>query len=125
MLPETGWLVSCIGNQSSAMILSSGLDIDLEGSLLTDSRLPFSDLIINSSVDKDVNLILDISSNIRGDNAINISVPNLIPSNSSVNIDIDLDEINDGAWRVFWISQDSDSLTLHFVSKCPIGGCIN
>jgi hypothetical protein len=42
-----------------------------------------------------------------------------------VNIDIDLDEINDGAWRVFWISQDSDSLTLHFVSKCPIGGCIN
>ena len=72
-----------------------------------------------------INLILDISSNIRGDNAINISVPNLIPSNSSVNIDIDLDEINDGAWRVFWISQDSDSLTLHFVSKCPIGGCIN
>jgi hypothetical protein len=125
LLPETGWLVNCIGNQSSAMILSSGLDIDLEGSLLTDSRLPFSDLIINSRVDKDVNLILDISSNIRGDNAINISVPNLIPSNSSVNIDIDLDEINDGAWRVFWISQDSDSLTLHFVSKCPIGGCIN
>ncbi len=125
LLPETGWLVNCKANESIAMILKPGFDIDIDDSLLNDSRLPLSDFIINSRSEQNISLVLDISSNIRSDDALNISVPNTILSNSSVNININLDEISDGAWRVFWISQDSDSLILHFVSKCPIGGCLN
>ncbi|MDA7555245.1 hypothetical protein OAR96_00190 [Euryarchaeota archaeon] len=125
LLPETGWLVNCKGNESIAMILKPGFDIDIDDLLLNDSRLPLSDFIINSRSEQNISLVLDISSNIRSDDALNISVPNTILSNSSVNININLDEISDGAWRVFWISQDSDSLILHFVSKCPIGGCLN
>ena len=125
LLPETGWLVNCKENESIAMILKPGFDIDIDDSLLNDSRLPLSDFIINSRSEQNISLVLDISSNIRSDDALNISVPNTILSNSSVNININLDEISDGAWRVFWISQDSDSLILHFVSKCPIGGCLN
>ena len=125
LLPETGWLVNCKGNESIAMILKPGFDIDIDDLLLNDSRLPLSDFIINSRSGQNISLVLDISSNIRSDDALNISVPNTILSNSSVNININLDEISDGAWRVFWISQDSDSLILHFVSKCPIGGCLN
>ena len=125
LLPETGWLVNCKGNESIAMILKPGFDIDIDDLLLNDSRLPLSDFIINSRSEQNISLVLDISSNIRSDDALNISVPNTILSNSSVNIDINLDEISDGAWRVFWISQNSDSLILHFVSKCPIGGCLN
>ena len=125
LLPETGWLVNCKENESIAMILKPGFDIDIDDLLLNDSRLPLSDFIINSRSEQNISLVLDISSNIRSDDALNISVPNTILSNSSVNIDINLDEISDGAWRVFWISQDSDSLILHFVSKCPIGGCLN
>ena len=107
------------------MILKSGFDIDLDHSLLNDSKLPLSDFVINSRSEQNITLVLDISSNIRNDDALNISVPNYILSNSSVNININLDDIGDGAWRVFWISQNSDSLILHFVSKCPIGGCLN
>ena len=125
LLPETGWLVNCKENESIAMILKPGFDIDIDDLLLNDSRLPLSDFIINSRSEQNISLVLDISSNIRSDDALNISVPNTILSNSSVNININLDEISDGAWRVFWISQDSDSLILHFVSKCPIGGCLN
>ena len=125
LIPETGWLVNCKGNESIAMILKPGFDIDVDDLLLNDSRLPLSDFIINSRSEQNISLVLDISSNIRSDDALNISVPNTILSNSSVNININLDEISDGAWRVFWISQDSDSLILHFVSKCPIGGCLN
>lgn len=125
LLPETGWLVNCKGNESIAMILKPGFDIDIDDLLLNDSRLPLSDFIINSRSEQNISLVLDISSNIRSDDALNISVPNTILSNSSVNININLDEISDGAWRVFWISQNSDSLILHFVSKCPIGGCLN
>ena len=125
LLPETGWLVNCKENESIAMILKPGFDIDIDDLLLNDSRLPLSDFIINSRSEQNISLVLDISSNIRSDDALNISVPNTILSNSSVNIDINLDEISDGAWRVFWISQNSDSLILHFVSKCPIGGCLN
>ena len=125
LLPETGWLVNCKGNESIAMILKPGFDIDIDDLLLNDSRLPLSDFNINSRSEQNISLVLDISSNIRSDDALNISVPNTILSNSSVNININLDEISDGAWRVFWISQDSDSLILHFVSKCPIGGCLN
>ena len=125
LLPETGWLVNCKENESIAMILKPGFDIDIDDLLLNDSRLPLSDFIINSRSEQNISLVLDISSNIRSDDALNISVPNTILSNSSVNININLDEISDGAWRVFWISQNSDSLILHFVSKCPIGGCLN
>jgi hypothetical protein len=125
LIPETGWLVNCKENESIAMILKPGFDIDVDDLLLNDSRLPLSDFIINSRSEQNISLVLDISSNIRSDDALNISVPNTILSNSSVNININLDEISDGAWRVFWISQDSDSLILHFVSKCPIGGCLN
>ena len=125
LLPENGWLVNCKENESIAMILKPGFDIDIDDLLLNDSRLPLSDFIINSRSEQNISLVLDISSNIRSDDALNISVPNTILSNSSVNININLDEISDGAWRVFWISQDSDSLILHFVSKCPIGGCLN
>ena len=125
LLPETGWLVNCLENESIAMILKSGFDIDLDHSLLNDSKLPLSDFVINSRSEQNITLVLDISSNIRNDDALNISVPNYILSNSSVNININLDDIGDGAWRVFWISQNSDSLILHFVSKCPIGGCLN
>lgn len=125
LLPETGWLVNCKENESIAMILKPGFDIDIDDLLLNDSRLPLSDFIINSRSEQNISLVLDISSNIRNDDALNISVPNTILSNSSVNININLDEISDGSWRVFWISQDSDSLILHFVSKCPIGGCLN
>ena len=125
LLPETGWLVNCKENESIAMILKPGFDIDIDDLILNDSRLPLSDFIINSRSEQNISLLLDISSNIRSDDALNISVPNTILSNSSVNININLDEISDGAWRVFWISQDSDSLILHFVSKCPIGGCLN
>jgi hypothetical protein len=125
LIPETGWLVNCKENESIAMILKPGFDIDVDDLLLNDSRLPLSDFIINSRSEQNISLVLDISSNIRSDDALNISVPNTILSNSSVNININLDEISDGAWRVFWISQDSDSLILHFVSKCSIGGCLN
>ena len=38
---------------------------------------------------------------------------------------INLNEIDSEIWKVFWITQDSDSLTLHFVLKCPLGGCNN
>jgi hypothetical protein len=125
LLPESGWLINCQANNSTAMILQSGLDIKLDGSPLTDSALPFSDIIIDSRVEGEVSLILDISSNLRVDDALNISVPNLIAANGSVTIDIDLNGDDDEIWRVFWISQESNSLILHFASKCPIGGCIN
>ncbi len=123
ILPESGWLIHCNQNNSNAMFIVSGLDIDIAGFLLSDSSLPFSDFVINSRADKELNLILDISSNLRSDEALDISFPDSISSNSSVSVDINLNETDEGIWRVFWITQDSDSLTLHFASKCPMGGC--
>jgi hypothetical protein len=125
ILPESGWLIHCNQNNSNAMFLAPGLDIDIEGSLLSDSSLPFSDFVINSRVDKELSLILDISSNLRSDEALEIFFPNSLPSNSSVSVDINLNEGGQDIWRVFWMSQTSDSLTLHFASKCPIEGCID
>jgi hypothetical protein len=124
LLPENGWLVNCNTVNSFSRVIISGLDLDIGGSVLTDSGLSFSDLTINSRVENDITLILDVSSNLRDDDSLNISVPNLILANGSADINIDLND-NTDAWRVFWISQESDSLTLHFVSKCPIGGCLN
>jgi hypothetical protein len=124
LLPEDGWLVNCNTTNSFSRVIISGLDLDIGGSVLNDSGLSFSDLTINSRVENDITLILDVSSNLRDDDSLNISVPNLILANGSADINIDLND-NTDAWRVFWISQESDSLTLHFVSKCPIGGCLN
>jgi hypothetical protein len=92
---------------------------------MNDSKLPFSDLTINSRVDMDLTLTLDISSNLRNDSGLEISLPDLILANDSVDIGINLNEIDSEVWRVFWITQDSESLTLHFALKCPIGGCNN
>jgi hypothetical protein len=116
--------VNCNTTNSFSRVIISGLDLDIGGSVLNDSGLSFSDLTINSRVENDITLILDVSSNLRDDDSLNISVPNLILANGSADINIDLND-NTDAWRVFWISQESDSLTLHFVSKCPIGGCLN
>lgn len=124
LLPEDGWLVNCNTVNSYSRVIRSGLDIEISGSVLTDSSLPFSDLTITSRVDNNITLILDVSSNLRDDDSLDILVPNLILTNGSVEINIDLND-NSDTWRVFWISQESNSLTLHFVSKCPIGGCLN
>ena len=125
LLPETGWIVNCNLVNPTSKVINYGLDLDIDNLTLTDSSLPFSDFTINSRVHNDIDLILDISSNVRDDDSLNILVPNLIPINGSVNVNIDLNDNDTDIWRVFWISQDSDSLTLHFASKCPIGGCLN
>ena len=53
------------------------------------------------------------------------AIPNQIPANGSANISISLNDESNETWRVFWISQESNGLVLNFVSKCPIGGCLN
>jgi len=125
LIPESGWLVNCGAENSKAYYLKSGFDIDIDGLVMNDSKLPFSDLTINSRVDMDLTLTLDISSNLRNDSGLEISLPDLILANDSVDIGINLNEIDSEVWRVFWITQDSESLTLHFALKCPIGGCNN
>ena len=125
LVPESGWIVNCDAENSRAYSLKSGFDIDIDGLMMNDSKLPFSDLTINSREDTDLSLTLDISSNLRNDSGLEISLPDSIPANDSVDIGINLNEIDSEIWKVFWITQDSDSLTLHFVLKCPIGGCNN
>ena len=125
LLPESGWLVNCDINDSRAYYLKSGFDIDIDGLVMNDSKLPFSDFTINSRVDMNLTLNLDISSNLRNDSGLEISLPSSILANDSVDIGINLNEIDSEVWRVFWITQDSDSLTLNFALKCPIGGCNN
>tara|TARA_Y100000996_G_scaffold400434_1_gene370420 strand:+ start:6203 stop:8629 length:2427 start_codon:yes stop_codon:yes gene_type:complete len=125
LIPEEGWLVNCGEGVSRAMILNPGLGISLDGSPLNDSSLPFSDLTLHSQESENLSLTVDIYSNLQSDTSLDISFPNQIPSNGSVDVNISLNDDSDEVWRVFWISQNPNGLVLNFVSKCPIGGCLN
>ena len=125
LVPEEGWLVNCGEGVSRAMMLNPGLGISLDGSPLNDSSLPFSDLTLHSQESENLSLTVDIYSNLQNDASLDISFPNQIPSNGSVDVNISLNDDSDEVWRVFWISQNPNGLVLNFVSKCPIGGCLN
>ena len=120
-----GWLVNCADGASKAVMLNQGLGVSIDGSALNDSSLPFSDFTIHSKESENLSLTVDISTNLQSDNSLNLSIPNQIPANGSANISISLNDESNETWRVFWISQDSNGLILNFVSKCPIGGCLN
>ena len=106
-------------------MLNQGLGVSIDGSALNDSSLPFSDFTIHSKESENLSLTVDISTNLQSDNSLNLSIPNQIPANGSANISISLNDESNETWRVFWISQESNGLVLNFVSKCPIGGCLN
>ena len=120
-----GWLVNCADGFSKAVMLNSGLGIFIDNSALNDSSLPFSNFTINSKESENLSLTVDISTNLQSDNSLDISFPNHIPANGSVEVHISLINESSEVWRVFWISQNTDGLVLNFVSKCPIGGCLN
>ena len=120
-----GWLVNCADGASKAVMLNQGLGVSIDGSALNDSSLPFSDFTIHSKESENLSLTVDISTNLQSDNSLNLSIPNQIPANGSANISISLNDESNETWRVFWISQESNGLVLNFVSKCPIGGCLN
>ena len=117
--------MNCGEGVSRAMMLNPGLGISLDGSPLNDSSLPFSDLTLHSQESENLSLTVDIYSNLQSDASLDISFPNQIPSNGSVDVNISLNDDSDEVWRVFWISQNPNGLVLNFVSKCPIGGCLN
>ena len=120
-----GWLVNCADESSKAVMLNQGLGVSIDGSALNDSSLPFSDFTIYSKESENLSLTVDISTNLQSDNSLNLSIPNQIPANGSANISISLNDESNETWRVFWISQNPNGLVLNFVSKCPIGGCLN
>ena len=125
LVPNDGWLVNCAENISRAFMLKQGLGIYIDNYPLSDSSLPFSNFTIHSKESKNLSLNVDISSNLQSDNSLNLSFPNQIPANGSVIVNVSLNDESNGIWRVFWISQDVNGLVLNFVSKCPIGGCLN
>jgi len=125
LVSEDGWLVNCADGFSKAMMLNSGLGVFIDNSALNDSGLPLSNFTIHSKESENLSLTVDISTNLQGDNSLDISFPNQIPANGSVDVSISLIGESSEVWRVFWISQNSNGLVLNFVSKCPIGGCLN
>ena len=125
LVPDEGWLVNCEDHISRAFMLKQGLGIYIDNHPLSDSSLPFSNFTIHSKESENLTLNVDISTNLQSDNSLNLAFPNQIPANGSVIVNVSLNDESNGIWRVFWISQDINGLVLNFVSKCPIGGCLN
>ena len=125
LLPSDGWLVNCVNSSSQVYMLNHGISVTLDNFPLTDSALPLKSFSLQSNEVENISLNIEISTNLLSDDSLILSVPNHIPSNGSVDIEISITDDDDDVWRVFWISQDSSGLVLNFVSKCPIGGCLN
>tara|TARA_B100000900_G_C20601350_1_gene725778 strand:+ start:3803 stop:6229 length:2427 start_codon:yes stop_codon:yes gene_type:complete len=125
LVPGDGWLVNCGDGTSDAMMLSTGYGISINGFALNDSSLPFSNFTISSKESRNLSLSVDRSTNLQSDDSLNLSFPNQIPANGSVDVELSLSDVSNDVWRVFWISQTPNGLVLNFVSKCPIGGCLN
>ncbi len=125
LLPSDGWLVNCVNSSSQVYMLNHGISVTLDDFPLTDSALPLTSFSLQSNEVENISLNVEISTNLLSDDSLILSVPNHIPSNGSVDIEISITDDDDDVWRVFWISQDSSGLVLNFVSKCPIGGCLN